>query len=91
MRIRLRGRATLMFLAAAMGTALALAGCTGDEKPAITAGVDACDACSMVIDQVNQACGYVREGSFVPFDSPGCLLRTYQALPKQERPLATGI
>ena len=91
MRCRLRERATLVLLAAAMGTALALAGCTGDEEPAITAGVDACDACNMVIDQVNQACGYVREGSFVPFDSPGCLLRTYQALPMQERPLATGI
>ena len=91
MRCQLRGSATLVFLVAATGILLALSGCAGDEKPAITAGVDACDACNMVIDQVNQACGYVREGNFVPFDSPGCLLRAYQTLPKQERPLATGI
>lgn len=50
-------------------------GCKQQGIPEITAGVDACSHCRMVIDRVNQACGYLREDSFVPFDSPACLLR----------------
>jgi hypothetical protein len=37
----------------------------------------------MVISQVNQACGYFHENEFVPFCSPGCLLREYEKLKKQ--------
>jgi hypothetical protein len=52
-----------------------LGACAGEVTPEIMAGVDACNQCNMVIDQVNQACGYVAEGEFVTFDSPVCLLR----------------
>lgn len=55
------------------------AGCAREVQPKIVKGVDACAACNMVIDQVNQSCGYVLEGEFVPFDSPGCLLRSFEA------------
>ena len=34
----------------------------------------------MVIDQINQACGWTREGEFVPFDSPACLLADFDDL-----------
>ena len=68
---------------ALLGWTLALAvlqGCSREVKPAVTAGVDACAACNMAIDRPNQACGYVLDGRFVPFDSPACLLRSYEAL-----------
>ena len=45
----------------------------------------------MVIDQVYQACGYVAEGEFVAFDSPGCLLRSYETVRKEGRNLPVGI
>jgi len=32
----------------------------------------------MVIDQLHQACGYVADDEFVTFDSPLCLLRSYE-------------
>ena len=53
---------------------LSLTGCSGEVTPAVVAGVDACAHCNMVIDQVNQAAGWIENGEFVPFDSPGCLL-----------------
>ncbi len=46
----------------------------GTVTPEVAAGIDACHQCNMVIDQVNQACGFVDQGEFIPFDSPGCLL-----------------
>lgn len=52
--------------------------CVGEMTPAIVAGVDACDQCGMMIDRVRQACGYVADGEFVTFDSPVCLLRSYE-------------
>ena len=65
-------------------------GCRGEVEPVVTAGVDACSHCNMVIDRRNQACGYVLGGRFIPFDSPKCLLRSYEALRrgKQELPEA---
>ena len=61
-------------------------GCIGDETPAITADVDACAHCNMVISQINQSCGYFVENEFIPFDSPGCLLTEYEKLKKQGKP-----
>ncbi len=59
-------------------SALALAACIGEVTPEIVAGVDSCDDCGMVIDQLHQACGYVADDEFVTFDSPLCLLRSYE-------------
>ena len=60
-----------------------LYGCSGAPKPEISAGVDGCSHCQMVIEQTHQACGYVLSEAFLPFDSPGCLLRSYEALRKK--------
>lgn len=57
--------------------ALLLAGCLGEVELGVVAGVDACHRCNMLIDQVNQACGYIEEGELVVFDAPGCLLGSY--------------
>ncbi len=64
------------------------AGCREQDAPEIMADVDACSHCRMVIDQVNQACGYFGENGFVPFDSPACLLRHLEqteAVPTPDR------
>jgi hypothetical protein len=55
-------------------------GCQGDPALEVIAGVDACHQCSMVIDQTNQACGYLENRELVPFDSPGCLLKSLEQL-----------
>ena len=70
---------------------LALGACSGEIHPEVTAGVDACRGCNMVIDTVNQACGHVAEGEFVPFDSPGCLLRRHDELRRQGTEIPTEI
>jgi hypothetical protein len=62
---------------------LLLAGCAGEVEPNIVAGVDSCSNCNMVIDQTNQAAGYLLGGEFETFDSPACLLQGYEALRKQ--------
>ncbi len=62
-------------------------GCQSEVKLEVVAGVDACHRCNMVIDQVNQACGYIESGELVPFDSPGCLLASYNQLRTQGEPL----
>jgi hypothetical protein len=67
--------------------ALSLTACSGEVTPAVTAGVDSCANCNMVIDEVNQAAGWIQDGEFVTFDSPGCLLARYEALRKSARPL----
>jgi hypothetical protein len=67
--------------------ALSLAGCSGEVVPAVTAGVDSCANCNMVIDDVNQAAGWIEGGEFVTFDSPGCLLARYEMLRKSGEPL----
>ena len=55
-----------------------LASCMGDGEPGVMAGVDSCLQCGMVIDRVNQSCGFSEEGEFLTFDSPGCLLEAYE-------------
>ena len=67
--------------------ALSLAACSGEVIPAVTAGVDSCANCNMVIDEVNQAAGWIQDGEFVTFDSPGCLLARYDTLRKNGEPL----
>ena len=64
--------------ALAMAAAL-LTACSGEVEPKITRGIDGCRECGMVIDQTEQACGYVADGEFVTFDSPTCLLKSYEA------------
>ena len=75
----------------AAGLLMAFAGCAREPAIEIVEGIDVCRECNMVIDQVNQAAGFVSGGEFIPFDSPGCLLRFYESLPKTERPRAEDI
>jgi hypothetical protein len=65
--------------------------CSREVTPAVVAGVDACRQCGMVIDHVNQACGYEAEGEFVTFDSPMCLLRSYEARRAEGRPAPVAV
>lgn len=65
------GRITLCGLFMAL---LGIAGCKPQGLPEIKAGVDACDGCNMVIDKVNQACGYFADDGFIVFDAPGCMI-----------------
>lgn len=68
----------LTFLVAAFS--LFLAACSGKVQPSVTAGIDACAQCNMIIDTVNQSCGYMHDSEFVTFDSPGCLLKSYDEI-----------
>jgi hypothetical protein len=45
----------------------------------------------MVIDKVNQACGFVEGGEFLTFDSPGCLLEAYNQRRSTGMPLPAKI
>ena len=65
---------------------LALGGCLKEPEIRIVEGIDTCRECNMVIDQPKQAAGFVKDGEFVTFDSPACLLRYIEALPKDQRP-----
>ena len=65
---------TLALVLAAAG----LAACSGEVVPEVVAGVDACAYCNMVIDDVNKAAGWIEDGEFVTFDSPGCLLAQHE-------------
>jgi len=65
--------------------------CGRELSPEITVGVDSCEQCNMVINTVNQACGYYSDGEFIPFDSPGCLLYSYDEIKKQERAIPSKI
>jgi hypothetical protein len=60
--------------------AIVITGCGGTPVPEITAGVDGCSSCGMVIDRTNEACGWIDGGEFVPFCSPGCLLAEHDEL-----------
>lgn len=64
-------KCTVVVLVAAL-----LGGCQGEVELGVLSGVDACHECDMVIDKVNEACGYLEDGELVTFDSPGCLLRS---------------
>ena len=61
--------------------------CAGWITPEVVAGVDSCANCNMVIDEVNQAAGWIQGREFVTFDSPGCLLARYEVLRKGGEPL----
>ncbi len=61
---------------AVTGAVVLIGSCSNPAEPVVTAGLDSCAECNMVIDAVNQACGHVADGEFIPFDSPGCLLRS---------------
>ena len=74
-----------------IGTVLTLQNCNTNEKPAILADVDNCLQCGMVINQVNQGCGYISNNEFNTFCSPTCLLNKYQSTEKQGRPTATQV
>ena len=64
--------------AALLVVALALAGGCGGGEPSVTAGVDGCAACGMLIENERQAAGCRIDGSFRPFCSAGCLLDDYE-------------
>jgi len=65
---------TLALVLAAAG----LVACSREVVPEVVPGVDACAYCNMVIDDVNKAAGWIEEGEFVTFDSPGCLLAQHE-------------
>jgi hypothetical protein len=50
--------------------------CSGEVRPEVIPGVDACSRCNMIIDRVNEAAGLAIEDDFMPFDSPVCMLQT---------------
>jgi hypothetical protein len=81
---------SLSTLCALLGVA-ALAGCSREVTPEVTAGVDSCANCNMVIDEVNQAAGWIEGRRFVTFDSPFCLLERYEARRKSGQPLPTAV
>jgi len=64
---------------AIVGVVVLLARCSADVRPAIAPGIDACRECGMLIDRAGQACGYAADGEFLTFDSPICLLRSYES------------
>ncbi len=66
---------------------IVVAGCSGEVKPEIVAGLDVCAECNMVIDRPGQACGFVDASKFVTFDSPLCLLRNYETRHHKGQPL----
>jgi hypothetical protein len=68
-----------------------IVGCGGEPTPEITAGVDGCASCGMMIDRVNEGAGWVAEGDFVPFCSPGCLLAEHDALRRSGRQLPESV
>lgn len=75
----------------AVAVAMNLVGCSSEVRPEVVAGIDACQRCNMIIDQVHQACGYVLRGEFATFDSPACLLGSYEGLRKRGEPLPAAI
>jgi hypothetical protein len=75
-----RGLFNWLPLAAFAALSAVVVGCGGEPTPTIVAGVDGCAYCGMVIDRVNEACGWIRESEFVPFDSPACLLAEFDNL-----------
>jgi len=61
----------------------AMPACNQQEEPRIVAGVDGCDECGMVIDQVREACIYEVDKNFRTFCSPGCLLKSFDRRRKE--------
>lgn len=79
-----RGLKPLLCLATLWSLTMLIAGCGGEPTPKVSAGIDGCSSCGMVIDRVNEACGWIAGGEFVPFCSPGCLLAEHDALRRTE-------
>jgi len=71
--------------------AIFIGGCSGPVQPEVTAGLDACAECNMVIDQVNQACGHAIDGEFIVFDSPGCLLINHDGMRRRGSEIPTDV
>jgi len=85
--MRARDRMTRWIMISGLVTAAALLdSCGGAVEPKIVAGIDGCSRCGMVIDQPNQACGWIVDGGFVPFDSPACLLAELDDLRRSGQP-----
>ena len=68
-----------------------IGGCSGPVRPEVTAGLDACAECNMVIDRVNQTCGHVVDGAFIVFDSPGCLLKNHDGMRRSGSEIPTEV
>ena len=83
-------RRTTSSVPAVVVLVLMLGACSGEVRPEVAVGIDACANCNMVIDTPNQACGYVADGEFVSFDSPACLLRSLRT-PVRCRACSTGV
>ncbi len=66
-------------------------GCSGNKGPEIAQGIDECDYCKMVIDKVNEGCGYYHENEFITFDSPDCLLKGVHGLREAGNNTPSGI
>ena len=64
-----------------------LFGCSSAPKPEITSGLDDCEKCGMVIDRVNQACGYFLENEFITFDAPTCMLNALDEIKTSGQPI----
>jgi len=62
---------------------LFFAGCSHQQSPEISTGIDGCALCNMTITQANQACGFYWAKQFVTFDSPGCLVQRYGSIKKE--------
>ncbi len=75
---------SITLIATLLITLQILIGCSTDETPEISSGIDACALCNMVIDQLNQSSGFYQGDQFYPFDSPGCLLRMRDELKSQK-------
>jgi len=78
--VRFKVRNSAPAVAGLLFVAVIIGGCSGPVRPEVTAGLDACAECNMVIDQVNQACGHAVDGAFIVFDSPGCLLKNHDGM-----------
>jgi len=80
-----------IFAALAAILLLIPSGCRNEVELGVTAGIDSCRQCNMVIDRVNQACGFVEDGELVVFDSPGCLLRNLDQRKAEGQPIPRAI
>jgi len=91
MTTRRRKPATILSTILLTVVVLLAHGCGNPIEVEIVAGFDVCHECQMVIDQPRQAAGYIAGGKFVTFDSPICLLRSYESLEKRGEKLPISI
>jgi len=57
---------------------LLLLGCAPNGEPTITAGVDGCASCGMLIDKETEAAAFTVDRDVHTFCSPGCLLEGFE-------------